>query len=137
MLFSTRVLRRVGGTVRFASDVAGVMNGVNMSAAKNGSAVELAQVERPAYDPDNLDPTDAEAGDYQDTSDGIDWDEIIATTQDDFEAGRYAFSSADYATYEESMAALEAWIHAIFVRVLSREASNGNDRSVGTDAASE
>src|SRR5277367_4900533 len=137
MLFSTRVLRRVGDTVRFASDVAGVMNGVNMSAAKNGSLVELAQVERPAYDPDNLDPIDAEAGDYEDTSDGIDWDEIIATTQDDFEAGRYAFSSADYATDEEAMAALKEWIHAIFVRVLSRDVSNGKDASVTSDAARE
>ena len=113
------------------------MNGVNMSAAKNGSLVELAQVERPAYDPDNLDPIDAEAGDYEDTSDGIDWDEIIATTQDDFEAGRYAFSSADYATDEEAMAALKEWIHAIFVRVLSRDVSNGKDASVTSDAARE
>jgi hypothetical protein len=91
-----------------------------MCAAKNGMVVELARVKRPAYDPDNLDPIDAEARRYDDTSDGIDWDEIIATTQDDFEAGRYAFSSADYATHEEAMAALKEWIHAIFVRVLNR-----------------
>ena len=82
-----------------------------MRAAKNSIAVERAQVKRPAYDPDNLDPIDAEARKYDDTSDGIDWDEIIARTQDDFEAGRYAFSSADYATHEEAMVALEEWIH--------------------------
>ena len=92
---------------------------------------------RPAYDPDNLDPIDAEARKYDDTSDGIDWDEIIASTQDDFEAGRYAFSSADYATDEEAMAALDEWINAIFVRVLNREVSNGKDAAVRSEAAGE
>ncbi len=108
-----------------------------MSAAKNGSAVELVSVNRPAYDPDNLDPIDAEARKYDDTSDGIDWDEIIASTQDDFEAGRYAFSSADYATDEEAMAALKEWIHAIFVQVLSKEVANDKDASVRSDATGE
>ena len=113
------------------------MGSMLMSAAKNGMAVELVQGKRPAYDPDNLDPIDAEARKYDDTSDGIDWDEIIARTQDDFEAGRYAFSSADYATHEEAMAALDEWLHAIFVRVLSREVSNGRDAAVRSDAVGE
>lgn len=108
-----------------------------MSAVENGAAVELSRVKRPAYDPDNLDPIDEEARKYDDTSDGIDWDEIIAATQDDFEAGRYAFSSADYATHEEAMVALKEWIHAIFVSVLNREGSNDKDGSVRYDAAGE
>src|SRR5215813_2687077 len=73
---------------------------------------------RPAYDPNNLSPGDAEARKYDDTSEGIDWDEIIATTQDDFLAGRFAFNSADYATHEEAMVALRAWIHGIFEEVM-------------------
>jgi hypothetical protein len=73
---------------------------------------------RPAYDPNNLSPADEEARKYDDTSEGIDWDEIIATTQDDFLAGRFAFNSADYATHEEAMIALRAWIHSIFERAM-------------------
>jgi hypothetical protein len=68
---------------------------------------------RPAYDPNNLGPEDEEARKYDDTSEGIDWDDIIATTQDDFLAGRFCYNSADYATHEEAMAALKAWIHGI------------------------
>lgn len=113
------------------------MGSTLMNAAKNGSAVERARVKRPAYDPNDLDPIDAEARKYDDTSDGIDWDDIIAATQDDFEAGRYAFSSADYATHEEAMAALKEWIHAIFVSVLNKEVSNDEDASVRSDAAGE
>lgn len=43
-------------------------------------------------------------------SDDIDWEDIIATTQDDVDAGRYAFTTEDYATDEEGMAALWDWI---------------------------
>jgi hypothetical protein len=78
---------------------------------------------RPAYDPNNLSAEDAEARKYDDTSDGIDWDEIIATTQDDFEAGRFAYNSADYATHEEADAALEAWLDGILQRVEQKFAS--------------
>jgi len=106
-----------------------------MRAAKNGSDVELDQVKQPAYDADNLDPIDGEAGDFEDTSEGIDWDEIIATTQDDFEAGRSAFSSADYATDEEAMTALKELIHALFVEGENEEGSHGKDASVRNDAA--
>ena len=42
------------------------------------------------------------------SDDDIDYDEIIATTQPDFEAGRFAFDSRNYATHEEAMAAMEA-----------------------------
>jgi hypothetical protein len=69
---------------------------------------------RSAYDPNNLSPADAEARKYDDTSDGIDWDEIIATTQDDFLAGRFSYNSADYATKEEADAALTAYFDRIF-----------------------
>jgi len=52
---------------------------------------------------------DARVGDLpveQTADDDIDWDDIIATTQDDVDAGRYAFSTEDYPTHEEGMAAL-------------------------------
>ena len=78
---------------------------------------------RPAYDPNNLSPADEEARKYDDRSEGIDWDEIIATTQDDFLAGRFAYNSADYATQAEADAALRAWIHAIVEKVERRHAS--------------
>jgi hypothetical protein len=75
---------------------------------------------RPAYDPNNLSPEDEEARKYDDTSEGIDWDDIIATTQDDFEAGRFAYNSADYPTEEEAEAALDAWLDGILQRVEQR-----------------
>ena len=42
--------------------------------------------------------------------DDIDWDDIIETTQPDIEAGNYAFTTKDYATPEEGMAALRDWL---------------------------
>jgi hypothetical protein len=78
---------------------------------------------RPAYDPNNLSPADEEARKYDDTSEGIDWDEILATTQDDFEAGRFWFNSADYPTHAEAMAALHALIHSV-VEEVEREAAS-------------
>jgi hypothetical protein len=90
------------------------------SELKSAAAVEL---KRPAYDPNNLSPADEEARKYDDTSEGIDWDEILATTQDDFLAGRFAYNSADYATQAEADSALRAWIHAIVERVERRHAS--------------
>jgi hypothetical protein len=78
---------------------------------------------RPAYDPNNLHPADEEARKYDDTSEGIDWDEIIATTQDDFLAGRFAYNSADYATQADADAALRAWLHAIVEKVERENAS--------------
>ena len=82
---------------------------------------------RPAYDPNNLHPADEEARKYDDTSEGIDWDEILATTQDDFLAGRFSYNSADYATQAEADAALRAWLHAI-VEEVEREAASLSPR---------
>jgi hypothetical protein len=59
-----------------------------------------------------------------DHEDDIDWDNIIATTEDDFKAGRYAFNSADYATHEEAMAAMRALIHSIAKGVVERNAAS-------------
>lgn len=78
---------------------------------------------RPAYDPNNLSPEDEEAKKYDDNSEGIDWEEILASTQDDFEAGRFAYNSADYATQAEADAALRAWFDAI-VEEVEREATS-------------
>ena len=87
-------------------------------AAKDPSAApEALNNTRPAYDPNNLSPEDEEARKYDDTSEGIDWDEIIATTQDDFLAGRFCYNSADYATQAEADAALDAWLDAIVEEV--------------------
>ena len=66
-----------------------------------------------AYDPNRLDPMDEEDRALDDLSDGIDWDEIIATTQPDWEAGRFAFDSADYPTDEAAMAAMWEFICAV------------------------
>jgi hypothetical protein len=65
-----------------------------------------------SYDP--MAPGNVEARKYDDTSSGIDWDEIILTTQDDFEAGRFSYNSADYATKEEADAAFTAWLDRVF-----------------------
>ena len=89
-----------------------------MSAAEKEVAIELIPARRPAYDPNNLHPLDEEARKYDDTSLGIDWDEIIATTQDDFLASRYAFNSEDYPTHKEAMKALDLWSRKILEDVL-------------------
>jgi hypothetical protein len=78
---------------------------------------------RPVYDPNNLHPLDAEARQYDDTSEGIDWDQIIATTQDDWEARRFAFNSDDYPDNETAMTALEQLLDSILQKVLHREAA--------------
>ena len=79
----------------------------------------------PECDVESPHPQDIAGCDFEDSSDGIDWDDIIATTQDDFLAGRFAFNSADYATDEEAMAALEQLIHNIFEEVRSEFAAAG------------
>jgi hypothetical protein len=48
------------------------------------------------------------------SDDDIDYEEIIATTQPDFEAGRFAFDSRNYATHEEAMAAMETLLLKCF-----------------------
>ena len=59
-----------------------------------------------------------------DHEDDIDWENIIATTEDDFKAGRYAFNSADYATHEEAMEAMDAFIDSIAEEVMRRVAAD-------------
>ncbi len=73
-----------------------------------------------SYDP--MHPANVEARKYDTHVEGIDWEEIILTTQEDYEAGRYSFNSEDYATHEDAMAALRAWIHSIAEEV-EREAA--------------
>lgn len=94
-----------------------------MSAVEKPIEIEAVPTKRPAYDPNNLDPIDEEARKHDDTSDGIDWDEIIATTQDDFLARRFAFNSADYPTHEEAMAAMRRWLESIAEEVERESAS--------------
>jgi hypothetical protein len=53
----------------------------------------------------------------------VDWDEIIATTEDDFRAGRFAFNSADYPSHEAAMEAMRKLIHDIFEKVLRENAT--------------
>jgi hypothetical protein len=71
----------------------------------------VAPAKRAAYDPSNLHPVDAAARENDDNSEGIDWDEIIATTQDDWEAGRYKeFKASEYPTDESLLQAiLQHW----------------------------
>ena len=70
------------------------------------------------------DPSDHELdGDL----DNIDWDEIIATTQPDFLAGRFAFNSAEYPTDEAAMAALDRWLDDAFQKALSETAISPRD----------
>jgi hypothetical protein len=97
-------------------------------ASPTTSEADVAPARR-AYDRNNLDPADEEARKYDDTSEGIDWDEILETTEDDERAGRYAYNSADYATEEEAWAALDALIHSIFEEVLARVGNETGARS--------
>ena len=89
-----------------------------MSAVESQALEAPAPVKRRAYDPNNLHPLDEEARKYDDTSEGIDWDDILATTEDDFQAGRFAFNSADYPTHEEAMKAFDQWTRGILEEVI-------------------
>jgi hypothetical protein len=73
-------------------------------------SIDVQRPERRAYDPHNLHPDDAEDRRHDDTTLDIDWDDIIASTQDDVLAGRYCFSTADYPTHEAGMKALWQWM---------------------------
>ena len=84
-----------------------------MSGSDEGMQFGGAPGRCPAYDPNNLDPLDEEARKYDDTSEGIDWDEIIASTQDDVEAGRFAFDSSHYASDEVAMDAFWKFLVSI------------------------
>jgi hypothetical protein len=84
-----------------------------MSAAEESIQLEAVPAKRPAYDRNNLARIDQEARKHDDPWEGIDYDEIIATTQDDVEAGRFTFNSADYPTDEEAMTALWHYLESI------------------------
>ena len=94
-----------------------------MDAAIPITSFEAEPLRGAAYDPRNLHPLDEEDRKHDDASTDLDWDEIIATTQDDWEAGRYCFSTEDYATHEEGMVALRQWVRTITEEVLDEAAS--------------
>ena len=87
-----------------------------MSAVESKVLENPAPAKRRAYDPNNLHPLDEEARKYDDNSEGIDWDEILATTEDDFEAGRFAFNSEDY-PHEDPMKAFRRWTRGVLEEV--------------------
>jgi hypothetical protein len=91
-----------------------------MTVAEEIEMTTVVERKRPAYDPNNLSPEDEEARKYDDNSEGIDWDEIIASTQDDFEAGRFDFNSEDYPNEEAADAALRDWIGSIVDEAFKR-----------------
>jgi hypothetical protein len=75
-------------------------------------------------DPRYSNPVDALEFDSVDSE--IDFEEIYQSTQPDFEAGRYSFNSADYATHEEAMVAMDALIHSIAEEVERDITSNSS-----------
>jgi len=82
-------------------------------------------LKRAACDSNKFDLRDDEDRKLDDTSDGIDWDEITATTQPDWDAGRFAFDSSEYPTEEAAMAAMRELLHSI-VEKAWREATSSN-----------
>ena len=88
----------------------------------------MDDVIKPAvYDPNPLDPMDEEDRALDDLSDGIDWDEITAKTQADWEAVHFAFDSADYPTDEAAEAAMYALLRSIEVKVYEEMSSTAMD----------
>ena len=79
----------------------------------------------PVYSAEERDRLDAEDRLLDDTSDGIDWDEILATTEPDFLAGRFAFNTDDYPTEEAAMAAMDAFVESLIEEAL-REVATKN-----------
>ena len=79
------------------------------------------------YNPNSLDPIDIEDREQDDLSEGIDWEDIIATTQPDWEAGRFAFDSADYPTEEAAYAAMYALFRSIEEKVYEELAAAESD----------
>jgi hypothetical protein len=75
-------------------------------------------------EPEEKPADDVAAAEYDPQVDDIDLEEIYQSTQADFEAGRYAFNAADYATHEEAMAAMRALIDSIAAEVERDFASN-------------
>ena len=69
------------------------------------------------------DSLDQPVCDFDEALYDIDWEEIIATTQDDFLAGRFAFNSADYPNDAAAMAAMEQLLDDILEEVLRETAA--------------
>ena len=88
-----------------------------MTSENRGS---IASKSHDSVDSDDMDTWDC----IIDHEDDIDWDNIIATTEDDFQAGRYAFNSADYATHEEAMKAMDNFLDSIVEEVKRRVAAD-------------
>jgi len=65
---------------------------------------------QPEGQPQGQNPSSVVTRLSDDNSDDIDWEDIILTTHDDFEAGRFAFNSKDYATQAEADVALTTWL---------------------------
>jgi hypothetical protein len=61
----------------------------------------------------------------------IDWDDIIATTEADDRAGRFAFNSDDYPTWEEAMKAMHALVDKIWDEALNRVRSTDSSHAKG------
>lgn len=93
--------------------------------------VDPALPDRTSLTEDERRAMDEEDRKYDDTSEGIDWDEIIESTQADFEAGNYAFNSAKYPSHEAAMKALDQLLHSLL-----QEAINEATAISTSDAAS-
>jgi hypothetical protein len=65
---------------------------------------------QPEGQPQGQNPSSVVTRLSDDNSDDIDWEDIILTTHEDFEAGRFAFNSKDYATQAEADVALTTWL---------------------------
>lgn len=61
-----------------------------------------------------------QGGRTSDDGDDFDWDDIIATTEADDRAGRFAFNSDDYPTGEEAMKAMHSLIDKICDEAMNR-----------------
>jgi hypothetical protein len=74
----------------------------------------------PTYDPGFLSQNDRNARKLDVTSEGLDWRAVIKPTDDDFEAVRFVYDSADRSTREGANAALAAWFDAAADRAACR-----------------
>ena len=54
----------------------------------------------------------------------IDWHKVLITTDTDFRAARYAFTTAFYPSHEEAMTAMHALVHSIFEEAKNRVESD-------------
>jgi hypothetical protein len=63
--------------------------------------------------------------------DEIDWDDIIATTEADDRAGRFAFNSDDYPTWEEAVKARRAFVDEIWDEAINRVRSTASLHAKG------